>query len=104
MVAAGAVAHCPGAADRYLGQLAATLGRFDASEDHYEVALRMEEAMQSPPLLARTRFWYARTLLERKGPDDTARAQQLLRESFETADRLGMAGLAHQATEMLTQL
>ncbi len=100
MVAGGAVAHCPGAADRYLGQLAATLGRFDAAEGHYQRALRMEEGMRSPPLLARTRFWYGRMLLERRGPGDTARAQQLLRKSFEAANRLGMAGLAHQAAKL----
>ena len=101
MVAAGAVAHCPGAVDRYLGQLAATMGRFDAAEPHYQQALRMEEGMRSPPLCARTRFWYAHMLLERRRPADTARARELLAESRQTAETLDMASLARQAGELL---
>jgi tetratricopeptide (TPR) repeat protein len=101
MVATGAVAHCPGAVDRYLGQLAATTGRLKTAEAHYEQALRMEEGMRSPPLLARTRYWYARMLLKQGAPTETARARQLLAESVETSERLGMATLARQAGALL---
>ena len=104
MVAAGAVAHCPGAVDRYLGQLSTMLGRFDSAESHFEVALRMEDGMRSPPLLARTRFWYAHMLRERGRPADMARARQQVRDAHKSAETLGMAGLARQAGELLTQL
>lgn len=104
MVAAGAVAHCPGSVDRYLGQLTAILGRFDSAESHFEVALRMEDGMRSPPLLARTRFWYAHMLRERGTPADIARARDLLEDSYSTAERLGMADLARQAEELMTRL
>ncbi len=71
---------------------------------HFEVALRMEDVMRSPPLLARTRFSYAHMLRERGTPLDIAKARDLLRASRETADRLGMAGLADQAGDMMTRL
>ena len=101
IVAAGVVAHCPGAVDRYLGQLAATLGHFDAAEAHFEVALRMEQRLRAPPLLARTRLCYARMLLEQNTSAETERAQDLLGEALAAAERLGMAGVAGQARALL---
>ena len=99
-VASGAVAHCPGAVDRYLGQLAATLGRWEEAEAHYQGALDLETGLRSPPLLARTRYWYGRLLVERARPGDDERAHDLLKSALETAELLGMARLTSQASEL----
>jgi tetratricopeptide (TPR) repeat protein len=96
----GLVSHCPGAVDRYLGQLAATLGRRDQAEAHYAAALQLEIGMRAPPLVARTRYWYGRMLLERAGPGDADQARIMLRSAMETAEALGMARLAAQAAEL----
>ncbi len=101
VVATGAVAHCPGAVDRYLGQLAATTGRFDEAVAHYQAALAVERTLDAPPLLARTRYWYGRLLLDRARPDDEGKARDLLASAAETAALLGMDGLADQAERRL---
>jgi DNA-binding SARP family transcriptional activator/tetratricopeptide (TPR) repeat protein len=101
VVASGQVAHCPGAVDRYLGQLAATLERWEEAEARYEIAVRVEESLCAPPLLARTRYWYGRMLVERTGTTERARADDLLSASFGTAETLGMAALARDAQELL---
>ncbi len=61
--------HCPGAVDRFLGQLATTLGRWDDAERHYEAALSLETGLRCTavagphPLLVRAdagRAWPGR--------------------------------------------
>ena len=61
---------CLGAVGRFLAMLAATLGRPAEAAGYYETALGLEEGMNARPLAARTRYWYALTLLERGGPGD----------------------------------
>ncbi len=77
-VVSGYAVHCPGATDRYLGQLAETLGRLDDAQSHYETALVVEAGLRSPPLLARTRYCFGRMLLERGRPGDRGRGTELL--------------------------
>ncbi len=101
VVATGAVAHCPGAVDRYLGQLAATVGAFDEAEAHYQAALVLDGGLDAPPLLARTRYWYGRLLLERPDRGDACAARDLLASTVETATLLGMDGLAASAEDRL---
>ena len=98
VVAAGLASHCPGAVDRYLGQLAATLQRWSGAERHYETAVQIESGLRSPPLLARTRYWYGRMLIERGRRADADRAHDLLMVARATAETLGMARLVEQAT------
>jgi class 3 adenylate cyclase/tetratricopeptide (TPR) repeat protein len=94
----------PGAADRYLGMLAATLGEIDAADAHYAAALDLEERLQSPPLMARTCYWWARALLARGRGDDLERAVTLLESCVATADSLGMSMLANDARRRLSGL
>jgi tetratricopeptide (TPR) repeat protein len=89
-----------GAADRYLGMLAATQGRFDQAEAHYTTALELEDRLKAPPLTARTRYWYARALIEREAAGDHDRAAELLSASLATADELGMTALVSAAREL----
>lgn len=93
--------HCPGAVDRYLGQLSATLRHWDEAERHYDAALGLETGLRSPPLLARTRYWYGRMLLDRNRAGDAERARDLLTSVVETAELLGMTRLAALASLLL---
>ncbi len=90
--------HCTGAVDRYLGMLATVLGRFPEAESWFESAVALEERAGSPPLLARTRYWYGRMLTSTStnGSADYRRGSDLLAASLRTAEALGMAGLANQ--------
>ena len=54
-----------GAASRFLGQLAATMGRWQEAESHFDQALAMNARMGAKPWLAHTQFQYAHMLLER---------------------------------------
>jgi tetratricopeptide (TPR) repeat protein len=91
---------CRGSVDRYLGMLEAVLGDWDAAEAHFEAALALEERIESPPLIARTKYWYGSMLLQRDKPD-MQRARVLLNEAFDLAKQLDMTRLAGQAQERL---
>jgi hypothetical protein len=53
----------------------------------------LEEATGSAPLLARTRFCYARALVARGRDEDSTRASALLDAAAVAADELEMRGL-----------
>ena len=67
-----------GAAARYLGLLAATLGRGGVTLRHHEDALQTNTRAQAPPWIARSLLDLARALLARGGPEDEHRAVDLL--------------------------
>ena len=87
---------CLGSAARYLGLLAATLGRFDAAEAFFEEALKQNTAMGARPPLARTQFDYAQMRLQRGEAKarDHERARELAAEALTTASELGMPELS----------
>ncbi len=81
-----------GAADRYLGMLAATLGEWGRAEGHFERAMELNRAMDAQTWLAHTAYQFARMLLARPNPD-RERAAALLAEAGELAERAGMTSL-----------
>jgi DNA-binding CsgD family transcriptional regulator/tetratricopeptide (TPR) repeat protein len=81
-----------GAADRYLGMLAATLGEWDRAEDHFERAMDLNRRMGATTWLAHTAYEYARLLLARGGRERD-RGAALLGEAAELAERIGMPAL-----------
>jgi DNA-binding CsgD family transcriptional regulator/tetratricopeptide (TPR) repeat protein len=87
------LAVCYGAADRYLGMLAATMGEYEVAARHFAVALELNERMGTPVWLAHTRYQYARMLLARNRQGDERRACELLAQARVTATRIGMATL-----------
>ena len=91
-VMVGHLVACYGAADRYLGMLAATLGEAESAERHFEAALELNRRMGAPTWVAHTAFEYARLLLGR-GARGRERAEALLGEARALAERIGMAGL-----------
>ena len=92
---------CVGAADRFLGMLAHTLGRLDDALAHYTTALELEKGLKAAPLTVRTRYWCARTLHARATATDEAHAVALLEAALATSHQLGMSGLATDAQELL---
>lgn len=95
-VTLGLAAVCYGSAGRYLGLLAETMGARELAEEHFAAALKMNEEMRAWPWLAHTQYAYGQ-MLRRDGESGAAeRADALLKEAWETADRLGMVALKQQ--------
>ncbi len=78
---------CYGAADRYLGMLAATSGENELAEHHFEVALAANLKMGATTWLAHTEYEFGRMLL-RVGRTD--QAEPLLSEALAHAEQVGM--------------
>ncbi|MDA0165996.1 AAA family ATPase [Solirubrobacter ginsenosidimutans] len=86
----GHVVACYGAADRYLGMLAAVLGDFARAEQHFEAALELNRRMGAQTWLAHTAYEYGRSLLVRGGDE---RAAALLGEAEALGSQIGMPAL-----------
>jgi DNA-binding SARP family transcriptional activator/tetratricopeptide (TPR) repeat protein len=80
-----------GSVSRYLGQLAATLERWDEAERHFENALEQNEQMGARPWLAYTREDLAKSLRRRNAPGDEERAAELAGLALQAYAELGMA-------------
>ncbi len=96
-VIAGRAASCGGPVARLLALLAQTIGRGEDAERHFIEALAMTERMGDRPYGAVTRRELAQLLLERENETDCERALELLRESVEIAQAVGMDELVREA-------
>jgi DNA-binding CsgD family transcriptional regulator len=91
-VMVGHLVACYGAADRYLGMLATTLGEWERAEDHFARAMELNRRMGAVTWVAHTAYEYARLLLARgRGERDSAEA--LLGEAAALAEQGGMPTL-----------
>jgi hypothetical protein len=93
---AHAVGHTEGsvgAVDRYLGMLAAALGREADAERHFEAGIAVNEKLGAVPFVAHTQADLAALLRRRGAPGDAERAAGLERAALQTARRLGMVAL-----------
>jgi DNA-binding CsgD family transcriptional regulator len=88
---------CFGAADRFLGLLAATLGDHARAVDHFDRALAVNQRMGAATWTAHTLYDYGRTLRMRGRPGDAARAGELLTEAAALAGRLGLPAVLARA-------
>jgi DNA-binding CsgD family transcriptional regulator len=88
----GHLVACYGAADRYLGMLAATLGEAERAEQHFERALELNRRMGAQTWVAHTAYEYARFLLA-DGRGEPRRAEALFAQAGTLAERIGMEGL-----------
>jgi predicted ATPase/class 3 adenylate cyclase len=86
-----------GSVERYLGLLAATLGRYDDAVRHFEAAIDFDRRIGARPLLARAQVEYARTLLDRSAPGDRERALKLANQALGVAQELGMKLVTERA-------
>ena len=96
ILVAGWGAACIGAADRYLGMLAAASHRWPESRRHFERALRLERGLGSTPLTARTQAAYGQALRRSGDGRDRRRADEALEAAAATARALAMAGVARE--------
>jgi DNA-binding SARP family transcriptional activator/tetratricopeptide (TPR) repeat protein len=94
-VVIGLAVVCLGSAARYLGRLAATMGRGGEATEHFERALVAEAALKAPVCLAHTQLEYARML----GPD-SAKARSLLEAATATAEKLGLSALLGRVAKL----
>jgi tetratricopeptide (TPR) repeat protein len=90
-----------GASDRSIGHLLATLGRFDDADAAYTAAAELELSAAFRPLAARTQYWHARMLLERRAKGDHEQATALLQDVIAVTSQLGMHRLDEQASAVL---
>jgi DNA-binding CsgD family transcriptional regulator/tetratricopeptide (TPR) repeat protein len=88
----GHLVSCYGAADRYLGMLAAVLGERELAEEHFQRALELNRRMGATTWLAHTAYEYARLLLSH-GQREHERAQAMLGDAAALAERIGMPAL-----------
>jgi DNA-binding SARP family transcriptional activator/DNA-binding CsgD family transcriptional regulator len=79
-----------GAADRYLGMLAATSGQTERADGHFAAALELDRRMGATTWLAHTGYEYGRMLRSSGEPE---RAGSLLAEAEAIAERVGMPTL-----------
>jgi DNA-binding CsgD family transcriptional regulator len=98
-VVVGGGAVCYGAAARYLGMLATTMGRWGEAERHFQDALAMNARLGAHPWLAHTQYQYATLLLARHQSGDGEKAAALLDEALATARALGMRALEARLTD-----
>ena len=87
---------CEGAIARSLGRLAHLLGRSDAAEAHFDIALLTNERIKAPYWITRTQLDYA-DLLRDIGKTDEA--MSFVDQALETAKTFGFAALESRATE-----
>jgi DNA-binding SARP family transcriptional activator len=81
-----------GSVSRYLGIIAATTGRGQEAELHFEAALATNARTGARPWLAHTNADYARMLEARGGDGDRERARALAGAAHTAYRELGMAG------------
>jgi eukaryotic-like serine/threonine-protein kinase len=89
----GPASGCAGSASAPLGALAATLGRFDDAERHFEDAIAMNRKLRAPTWVAQAQLGYAQMLLDRESPGDRERALELLQLALDAGQRMGMKKL-----------
>ena len=89
----GHLVTCYGAADRYLGMLAATLDEAELAEEHFRRALELNREMGAATWTAHTAYEYGRFLLG-QGPRSREDAAVLLAEAATLSERIGLAALS----------
>jgi DNA-binding CsgD family transcriptional regulator len=85
------ICHC--AIAHYLGLLATLLGRWDAAQTHFDIALARHTQMGARMFVATTQAAYGEMLLRRDDSPDRARARELLQQAETAAQEIGMVGL-----------
>jgi len=103
-VIVGNAAACNGPASRHLALLAATMGRWDEAERHFEEALEMNVRMGARPGFAHTQYGYARMLLDRDGSGDRDKAFRLVTEALAIYREIGMPKHTEMAEALLGQV
>ncbi len=96
-IVVGAAVLSFGSADRFLGMLAATAGRWRLAGRHFEAAVVSDTCTGAIPWLARTNLCFARMLKQRGRAADRERALALTSAALSSAVKLGMPTLERDA-------
>ena len=96
--------YCGGSFSHYLGLLAGLRSEWEKAEAHFEQALEQHQAMGFHPLVAHTRYAYADMLQRRGNPGDRYHALELLDQSLQTAQEIGMIRLERLASQLQKRL
>lgn len=97
-------ASSTGVVAAYLGRLASTLGDSDRALQHFALADDLLASLRAPFWRSRNQLEWARELISRSDPDAAERAQELLAESIESAERHGCDAVATRARNVLDDL
>lgn len=89
-----------GSVEHYVGMVSGALGDWASVDEAFTAALAAHEALQSPPLLARTQLEYARALSLREAAP-VERVVALSRAARATAERHGFRTIAARSAELL---
>jgi hypothetical protein len=100
VVAADTPEGISGSVARYLGLLAATLGRRNEAIAYFQNATAANQRMIFRPWHAHTQLDYARTLLARNEAGDRAQALSILDDARATYRTLNMHTWAGHATDL----
>jgi class 3 adenylate cyclase len=103
-IVVGNAVLCLGSASRSLGQLAATMGKWDDAVNHFEYALDFDTRIAAQPWRARTEYEYATMLRDRDAPGDRVRAIELVASAISTFDQLGMKADLERALSLKLEL
>jgi class 3 adenylate cyclase len=95
---------CHGNAERFLGLLAHTLGRYEAADRHFRAGRKANASIGAHPLVAVGRYEHARLLLDRDATGDRQRANDLIGQALETAYELGMRALTDRALALRVRM
>ena len=93
-----------GPAAGILGELSALVGRRDDAERYFAQAIEVTSRAGAATLLAQVRTAWARALLDGGGPDDAARARDLLDQAGAEAERFGLTAIADQVRALIERL
>jgi DNA-binding CsgD family transcriptional regulator/tetratricopeptide (TPR) repeat protein len=92
----GQLVACYGAADRYLGMLAAAMGEWESASTHFESALALNRRMNAHTWTAHTAYEYGRMLVTRGRTIDRVSAVEFLTDAAQLSDRLGLHALSEK--------
>lgn len=95
---------CEGAVSRYLGMLAATLGRWSDASRHFEHAVRFDRRIGSKPLVAASRLAYAKALSSSPSSADTEPIAKLCDRARAAFLDFGMSAHAARADAILQRI
>lgn len=90
-----------GSADRLLGRLSETMGRFEQAEAHFQVAVERNAAAGAHAWTAHSKFEYALLLARAGGAARRDYRVRMASEALETATDLGLLGLKARAEAFL---
>ena len=90
--------------NHYLGRLAATVGRHDVADRHYEAAAASQEGMGAKWCTANTWLEWGHHFISRTDTPDPSRARHLLEQALEMSRLHGYGHVAETAARLLEDL